>query len=68
MTPARNFDPEIFFHPDPGGVMTPENFFDPDPGGVMTPIIMSNPDLGRVLAATPAGSTHFDTISSLNKS
>ena len=59
--------PKIIFDPDPGGVMTPDIFFDPDPGGVMTPIIMINPDLCGVLTATSAGSSHFDTISSLNK-
>ena len=44
-------------------VIAPDNFFDPDPGGVITPI-MINPDLCGVLAATSAGSSHFDTISS----
>ena len=66
-TPTGSKPRIFFFYPDPGRVMTPDYFFDPDPGGVMTPIIMINPDLSCVLAETPVGLSHFDTISSLNK-
>ena len=59
---------KISFFPEPGGVMNPDIFFEPDLGGVITRIIMIHTDLSGFLAVTPTGSSHFDRISTLNKS